>query len=223
MDWELVLTLAPVNPYQSPESAPAPDASGANRRKTTALIPFFLIVPLIAAVIAWFVVFAGSERQPRLALPLAICFPLLLFDLVICAWVVVEWLRWGEPPEFSLVGLIPSRVTRAFHRQLQSRPKLTPAEFHAAFYADSGVSPELIAGLRTALERAFGMDFSQLHPDDNLLLVDDGELDFAWVFECIEREFKIDFPRTRVTHSEDATFRFLLTCVVDATQPAKSL
>ena len=213
--------MARVNPYQSPTNRSAPDGD-ANRSKTIALIPFLLVVPLTAAVIAWFVVFAGAERQPRLALPLAICFPLLLFDLIICAWVVVEWLRWGEPPEFSLVGLIPSRAMRAFHRQLRLRPKLTPDEFHAAFYADSGVSPELIARLRNALERAFGLDFSQLHPDDNLLLVDDGEMDFAWVFECIEREFKIDFPRARVTHAEEATFRFLLSCVVDATQAKSS-
>jgi hypothetical protein len=220
MDQELVLTLAPVNPYQSPLSAPAPDASDANRQKTIALIPFLVAVPLIGATI-WLLVFSGIERR-ELALPIGVCIPLLLFDLIICAWVVVEWLRWGEPPEFSLVGLIPSRAAREFHHQLRLRPKLTPDEFHAAFYADSGIPLEFTAKLREALERSFGMDFSTLHPDDNLLLVDDGEMNFAWEFECIEREFKVTFPRTRVTHADDATFRFLLNCVVDATQQAKS-
>jgi hypothetical protein len=211
-----------VNPYQSPASTPAPDTGEANRRKTIALIPFLLIVPLTAAVVAWFVVFAGAERQPALALPLAICFPLLLFDLVICAWVVVEWLRWGEPPAFSRDGLIPSRASREFHRQLQSRPKLTCEEFYQVFFENSGIPQDFPGRLRKALERAFGMEFAQLHPDDNLLLVDDGEMDFAWVYECIEREFQIDFPRTRVRQAEDATFRVLLRDVVAAVQQSNS-
>src|SRR5438128_201516 len=50
----------------------------------------------------------------------------------------------GRPVVMSLSPLIPSLESRAFQRELQDRPVLTDADFHARYYAGSGIPEDIV-------------------------------------------------------------------------------
>jgi hypothetical protein len=173
------------NPYESPVTPVPPRL---DPRARTALIPFLIAVPsILVAALLWF-------WQPfplgYISIAIGVIGAILAFDLPVCALVVFEWLRTGQPPELSLSPLIPSREEREFRRILRTRPKLNDDDFYATFYSDSPIPKSLVVQLRKSLECAFGLDFGALQPTDNLILADP-ELDWADIVFRLNREFGI--------------------------------
>jgi hypothetical protein len=188
------------NPYESPATSNNP--SHDDRRAWVAMIPLLIAIP--GVIIAAFLGFCRPLPFVYNNIALGIVAAVLVYDIPVCALVVVEWLRTGEPPELSLSPLIPSRVEREFRRTLCSRPELGDDDFYATFYADSQIPKSLVVRLRKSLECAFGLDFAGLHPADNLIVAD-GELDWADVLFRLNREFGITLTREMLANF-DGTF-----------------
>jgi hypothetical protein len=156
-------------------------------RVLIALIPLFIAVPCIMlGFVLWF---WGPEKKVN-AILIGLVGAILVFDIPACVFVLVKWLRAGEPPELSLCPLIPCRAEREFRRALRDRPQLSDDEFYEAYYSESGIPRQLPGQLRKSLENAFGMNFAALHPDDNLMDADH-EVDWGDVLWRIEKEFKV--------------------------------
>jgi hypothetical protein len=180
------------------------------RRTVIALIPFVIAVPaLIVAVILWRSSLPATATAPLFGIVGAI----LGFDVPVCVFVLVKWLRAGEPPELSLAPLLPTRQEREFRRALRERRKLDDEAFYEEFYAHSDVPSHLPAKLRRLLETITGLNLASLWPSDNLVEGADGEIDWADVFYLMEREFKVSIPRER-WREFDGTFRSLLGLIV---------
>ena len=196
-----------MNPYESPKTLNAPASD--NRRTWIALVPFLIAVPtLIIAVILWFA--SPLPRETR-SIAFGIVGTILVFDLPVCVFVLVQWLATGEPPELSLSPLISSREEREFRRNLRERPKLSDDEFYARFYADSFIPKQLAVQLRALLATQFGLDLGRLHPLDNLIYAD-VELDWAFLMDEINEEFDIVVP-DEIIGKLDGTFDSLLRCI----------
>jgi hypothetical protein len=100
----------------------------------------------------------------------------------------------GKPIQITLVPLVDSPESKAFRTKLRERAALSDPEFHARFYADSGIPGAVSAGVRRAL-RALHPLFERAIPTDRLYFLHD-ELDFDRdVLESTEREFKIRFSK----------------------------
>ena len=160
---------------------------------------------VIAATAAFFV--TGWSRNVG-AILFGVSGTVLIFDLPVCVWVLIDWIRTGQPPELHFSPLIPCREEREFHRRLRERPKLNDDEFYETYFAAANVPPEVPIRLRRLVEDATGLDLDGLHPDDNLIWAD-AELDFADVLYRIEREFGVAIPLESFT-IEDARFGSLV-------------
>jgi hypothetical protein len=208
------------NPYRAPAAINTPTVSLGE--VWLALVPFVVAVPasLATAFLWYWRPFSDSENSAAIGVLGAI----LVFDLTICAWVLVHWLRDGKLPDMSLTPLFPSRKEREFRRALRQRPKLNDDEFYEAFYASSGIARHLPIQLRKSLEREFGVNFGALRPADNLIYACE-EVDFADVRDRIKLDFGVDltFEIAAVLSDEQScTFDSLLQFVVNAQheQPA---
>lgn len=199
------------------ESSTTPEGSSDKKhRVAAALVPF--VIAVVCAVGVGFVTLLGERARLVSAVGVGILGPILFFDMPVCLWVIVEWIRDGEPPEMSLSPLIPSRAEREFRRQLRERPKLNDDEFYRTFFAQRSIPQELPVRLRKTLEDVLGMEFGALRPEDNLVHAD-AEMDWADVFEAIERRFEIRIPE-ELQAGVDGTFNSLLDCVIKAQRTA---
>ena len=94
------------------------------RRRPTwsALIPFAIALPGVAlASVFWLL----SPLEPELnTLAFGIVGTILAFDLPVCLLVLVQWIWTGNPPELSLVPLVPTKEERELRKSLQKRTKL---------------------------------------------------------------------------------------------------
>jgi hypothetical protein len=199
------------NPYESPTIAPVDDRLEENRRIWIALVPFAIaVVAIPVAIAAWFWKTDAKDSAPII---FGIAGAVLVFDLPVCALVIIEWLKSGHPPPLSLWPLVPSREEREFRRRLRTRPPLDDEAFFQQHFAESRVPRELPGKLRATLEDIFGLSFAALDPDDNLAHAD-WEMDWADVLDRIEEDFQISFPADSLT--EIVTFRWLVGFVAEA-------
>lgn len=88
------------------------------------------------------------------------------------------------------------RVDRELENTFRGRESLSNDDFYAAFYQDSGISREIVTGVRQALTDELQIDVSRIVPDDDFsrnlrfLLESDSMIDVALV-EALERRFDI--------------------------------
>jgi len=196
------------NPYLAPIVACRSGSD--NRRVWIALIPFFIaLLALVGAIVLWFSRPLASDVSPGV---LSALFTVFIFDLTVCVYVLVKWLRTGVPPDLLSELMMTTTKGREFHRKLRSQPKLDEDEFYEAFYSRSGVPKQLVGQLRRLLESVFGYDLAGLHPCDNLAYVDD-EMDFAVVFDRIDRDLKLKLTRDAFRNME-CTFDSLLRVIL---------
>lgn len=200
------------NPYESPQALNPPVRD--NRRTWIALVPFLIAVPALIAAVT--LCFASPLPRETRSIAFGIVGALLVFDLPVCVFVLIQWLATGEPPELSLSPLIPSREEREFRRNLRERPKLNDDEFYARFYADSSIPKHLAVQLRALLATQFGLDLGALHPLDNLIYAD-VELDWTYLMDEINEEFDIVVPEEMIGKL-DGTFDSLLRCIAGVTE-----
>ena len=172
---------------------PVTDAERGRRRRVAFAVFATAAVAVGTASLPWAVRLPVGVEASSVTIGAVASFLLLPAS----AWLVTAWVRHGEPPELNLSPLFPTRDERAFHRTLEARPGLDDDAFFAAFYADTGVPPDLPARLRADLAAALGFDreeLESLHPRDPLGLLDP-EVDFADLFWRLERTFGITLPR----------------------------
>jgi hypothetical protein len=187
-------------------------AEPADHRRSIALIPFVLAgIAFIAATAAFFV--TGWSRNVG-AILCGVSGAVLVFDIPVCVWVLIDWIRTGQPPELNLSPLIPSREEREFHRRLRERPKLNDDEFYETYFAAANVPREVPVRLRRLLENEIGLDLGGVHPDDNLTWAD-SELDFADVLYLVEDEFHVAI-RIEGFAFEDCTLGSLVQLIAQA-------
>jgi len=146
------------------------------------------------------------------AISIGILGALLVFDLPICAYVLIKWLASGVPPDLVCELMMTTPEERQLHRNLRNRPNLDDDAFYETFYKESGISKDLVGQLRQTLEDVTGYDLAGLHPADNLAFID-GEMDFADVLHRIERDLKTKLDWDEFRQSE-VTFDFLLRITV---------
>lgn len=182
------------------------------RRLIVALSPFLIALPTLIVVV---LLYRSLLPEKVIGTPTAIFGGILIFDLIVCLFVLVEWLWTGEPPELSLSPLIRTREEREFRRDLRERRQLNDEQFYDVFYAHWGIPPHVPGQLRQELEAGMGFNFAGLWPCDNLVEAD-GEPDWADVFYRMERVFKVPIPRERWGEF-DGTFDSLLKLIVART------
>ncbi|MDA7932928.1 hypothetical protein N9X53_07505 [Mariniblastus sp.] len=177
-----------------------------NRQIRIALIPFAIAVPALTfAGILWFV--SPFERDLNSIL-FGIVGAILAFDLPVCVLVLIQWTWTGEPPELSLVPLVPSREERELRTTIRERPKLDGGEFYNRFYADSSIPKSLATKLRALLEYQLGLPNNSIEPNDNLFNADP-ELDWQYLMDEINDEFNVVVSDESM-HKMDGTFDNLL-------------
>ena len=177
-----------------------------NHRTRIALIPFMIAIPaLTIACILWFSMPFNGELNSVLA---AVVFAVLVFNLPVCAIVLIQWIWTGNPPELSLVPLVPSKDEREFRKTLRERPQLDADEFYERFYADLPVPKLLATKLRGLLEYQLGLPNGSIEPEDNLFRADP-ELDWQYLLYEINDEFKTVVPPESL-NKMDGTFDNLL-------------
>ena len=108
-----------------------------------------------------------------------------MLGIAIIALAVVVWIFFEK-----------RRVDRQFENIFFGRSSLSDNDFYAAFYQDSGIPYELVAGVRKVLAEELHMDVSRLIPNDDFsrnlrfLLDNDSMIDVALV-EGLEKHFNI--------------------------------
>jgi hypothetical protein len=192
----------------------ADEASTTERRRRliVALSPFLIAIPTLIVVVQ---LYRSLLPEKVIGTPTAIFGGILAFDLIVCVFVLVKWLRTGEPPKLSLSPLLRTRKDHECRRDLRQRRQLNDAEFYEVFYAHWGIPRHIPGQLRKQLEDAMGFNFAGLWPCDNLVEAD-GEPDWADVFYRMERVFKVPIPRERWDEF-DGTFDSLLKLIVART------
>lgn len=98
-----------------------------------------------------------------------------------------------------------SENERRFAELLASREPLDDEQFFEQFFADSGISHDLVAGARSELQEILGYNLDAIHPADNIAVIFDG-LDFTDVFYRMERRFKVLIPLEAFPKQVDGTF-----------------
>ncbi len=165
------------------------------------------ILLVVATAGTWALVsFGGGEQW---ALPITILWMWLVITVPICLLYLI-----GRPVEMNLAPLFPSPAVRAFWRELRCRPAITNEEFYSTYYAGSGISQDIVAGIRDCLVKFVDPEVEKAIPSDNLLWLYD-ELDFAEFFDDVGRPFGVrftskDYPSItgtldnmiRITHSK---------------------
>lgn len=189
-----------------------------HRRGRIARIPFVIAVPaVVAAAVLWF--WHPLPDKPN-AIAFGIVGVVLVYDLPVCAYVLIQWLAKGEPPQLSLAPLFPSPGEREFRRHLRERAQLNDDEFYETFYRSSGIPQRLPALLRESLGAAFGLDFGAVQPTDNLIDADT-ELDWTDIILQLNDDFGIVIPE-EFFGTWDGTFDALLRCIARLTDPHAS-
>lgn len=173
------------------------------------MIPFVLAIPLtFVAVVLWF---DHPLQGDANSLAFGVVSAVLVFDLPVCAWVAIQWLITGEPPDLTLEPLVPSREQRQLHRELRERPALSDAELYNKFYVESSIPEDLPGRVRKCVERWVECNVDAIHPSDCLGHLD-GELDGVYLLHEVHREFGIRIPDERLQQL-DGSFDSLLKCV----------
>ena len=176
------------------------------RHARIALIPFMIAIPaLTVACVLWFL--SPFERELNSIL-FGIVGAILAFDLPVCSVVLIQWLWTGDPPELSLVPLVPSKGERTLRKTLRERPKLCADRFYERFYSDSPIPKSLATKLRALLEYQLGLPNNSIEPNDNLIHADP-ELDWKYLLDEINDEFDIVVPAASMDRM-DGTFGDLL-------------
>jgi len=191
-------------------AAPSDASKG---RTIIALIPFAIALAAFIAV-KWLWVSSAAPRA--LDKLFAVVAAILAVDLVVCLYVVIEWLRTGLPPELnfemSLSPLGSTREEREFRERLGDRRKRNDDEFYNAFYSHRAVPSQLPGKLRESLEMMIGLDLGALWPCDNLIAAEP-ELDWADVFDRMERDYDVSLPR-EAWDEFDGTFDSLVQMII---------
>jgi hypothetical protein len=181
------------------------------RRRPTwiALIPFAIALPGVAlASVFWLL----SPLEPELnTLAFGIVGTILAFDLPVCLLVLVQWIWTGNPPELSLVPLVPTKEERELRKSLQKRTKLDGDEFYQRFYANTSIPKLLVVKLRALLETQLGLPKNSVQPEDNMITADP-ELDWQYLIDEINNEFVIVIGYEAI-NTLDGTFDNLLKCI----------
>jgi hypothetical protein len=199
------------NPYQSPSD----ERVGENAMGIRSYHIPFLIAAFCVSTVVGALCLPGLPKEWRAGIG-GIAAAVLVYALPTCILVVWEWFRTGEMPELNLEPLVPCTERRMLYKAWRERRQLDDKTFYEVFYATSGISPEIIKGVRRELESILGMSLAGVHPGDDISLADP-ELDFADVFDRFDRAFKINTPlRTRESPT-DATFDSLVRFVAAAT------
>lgn len=202
-----------LNPYESPAATSFTERREENRRILIAIVPFVIAAIAIPISIAsWF---WRANAKDAASVVFGVVGAVLVFDLPVCAMVIIKWLRAGHPPDLNLSPLLPSREEREFRSRLRQRPRLDDDAFFAKYFAAAEVPGGLPGKLRKTLEDVFGQDFASLDPDDNLVHAD-WEMDWGDVIVEIEDAFQIEFPLESL--DESITFRSLAHSVAQALQ-----
>jgi len=204
------------NPYQAP--AATCETNSDNGRVWIALIPFFLAVIAVVAAIAISVARPFTKEVEVAAI--AVLGTVLIFDLPVCAYLLVKWLRAGIPPDLIAELMESTPEEREFHRQLRIRPELHDSDFYETFYARSDIPQYFVVQMRDLLESVSGYDLAGLHPGDDLALLD-GEMDFADVLYRVERDFSVKLDWDEFRNSK-VTFDFLLRAALRGTANRQS-
>ncbi|WP_020162866.1 acyl carrier protein [Methyloversatilis discipulorum] len=88
------------------------------------------------------------------------------------------------------------RVDTQFENTFRGRESLSDDDFYAAFYQDSGISREVVTGVRQVLADELQVDVSRMIPGDDFsrnlrfLLESDSMVDVTLV-EALEKRFRI--------------------------------
>jgi hypothetical protein len=112
--------------------------------------------------------------------------------LIVALPIAVLYLA-GRPPVMTLYRLVSTAESRAFRRELKTRPVLSEEEFSNRFYAGSGIPRDVAVGVRRCLSW-FDPLALRLVPSDFLGPLDD-DLDYADVLKYIGEEFGLRFTK----------------------------
>ena len=88
------------------------------------------------------------------------------------------------------------RMKREIENIFRDRPSLSDNDFYAAFFQDSGISCEIVSGVREVLAEELNVDVTRMIPNDDFscnlrfLLDNDSMIDVALI-EGLEKRFKI--------------------------------
>jgi hypothetical protein len=160
---------------------PQPDGDTVRRRWR-----LFLIAEGILLAVAIAATWVAVSIRPAAWFPVPVG---ILWTWLVCTLPIAILYLLGCPPVITLSPLIPSAATRAFRKELKRRPSLSDSEFHARFYAGSGIAADIPARVRRCLAE-FDPLAERAIPADCLLLLDD-DLDYADVLHRVGEEFGV--------------------------------
>ena len=115
------------------------------------------------------------------------------------------------------------RVNREFENTFRGRRSLSDDDFYAKFYQDSGISREIVTGVREVLAYELQVDVTRMIPDDDFscnlrfLLDSDSMVDVELV-EGMERRFGIAISDKEAEDTK--TIHDIITLVHRKTLPA---
>lgn len=180
-------------------------------------------VPFIIAVVcgvALAVTARATSANMKVFVPCsAILCAILIFDLVACAYVIMEWRRTGKPPSFTdqflvYFGFLEAPQTRAMWRLWRERPQLGDDEFYDLFYTNSGIAKEVVTAVRREWLSIFGKEAMGTYPSYDLETAAP-ELDFADVFYRFEKDLHVVIPWRTAKVDFDFRFDSLVRLVAD--------
>ncbi len=108
-----------------------------------------------------------------------------MLGIAVLTLTVVAWLFFEK-----------RRMKREIENIFRDRPSLSDNDFYAAFFQDSGISCEIVSGVREVLAEELNVDVTRMIPNDDFscnlrfLLDNDSMIDVALI-EGLEKRFKI--------------------------------
>ncbi len=108
-----------------------------------------------------------------------------MLGIAVLTLTVVAWLFFEK-----------RRMKREIENIFRDRPSLSDNDFYAVFFQDSGISCEIVSGVREVLAEELNVDVTRMIPNDDFsgnlrfLLGNDSMIDVALI-EGLEKRFKI--------------------------------
>ena len=108
-----------------------------------------------------------------------------MLGIAVLTLTVVAWLFFEK-----------RRMKREIENIFRDRPSLSDNDFYAVFFQDSGISCEIVSGVREVIAEELNVDVTRMTPNDDFscnlrfLLDNDSMIDVALI-EGLEKRFKI--------------------------------
>ena len=121
---------------------------------------------------------------------------------------LLNWFRDGIRDLFSW----QSHRERIYLKTLATRESLDDQEFFDKYYSESNIPRELVAGVRSELQRILDCNLDALDPMDDIGIIFD-DLDLGDVLYVMDRRLQVTNPGKYTTEEIDGTFDSMLQAI----------